>query len=278
MTIKGLQKLIGKDAYNLTLLNQYAGNQIVRQHLSVWGRAIYPMDGLPVMDEETLLAVLDVPRERWKNCHVLRADADSTLLTEMMEDNMDSDRPLEEMGIQLITGGREYKFLLEPLRDECVAIRPEYLKPIGLTSEHTYWLRETGWDDKTGEAQHVIVVKLGMQNVAAIAKNIDWGSDEKTVAQLGRICDKASAIQREWALYAGREKRNDHHRGHTPSAGGGKEHCPPLVRPADHHQAGDLAGLLPDLAGGKQAAARRAVEPGRGRPDLRRMGGHGRLV
>ena len=73
MTIKGLQKLIGKDAYNLTLLNQYAGSQIVRQHLSVWGRAIYPMDGLPVMDEETLLAVLDVPRERWKNCHVLTA-------------------------------------------------------------------------------------------------------------------------------------------------------------------------------------------------------------
>lgn len=206
MAIKGLQKLIGKDAYNLTLLNQYAGNQIVRQHLSVWGRAIYPMDGLPVMEEETLLAVLDVPRERWKNCHVLTADADSTILAAMMEDNLDSDRPLEEMGIQLITGGGEYKFLFDPLRDECYAIRPEYLKPIGLTSEHTYWLRETGWDDKTGEAQHAIVVKFGMQNVAAIAQNIDWGSDEKTVAQLGRICDKARAIQRERALYAGEEK------------------------------------------------------------------------
>ena len=214
MTIKGLQKLIGKDAYNLTLLNQYAGSQIVRQQLSVWGRAIYPMDGLPVMDEETLLAVLDVPRERWKNCHVLTADADSTLLTAMMKDNLGSDRQLEEMGIQLITGGGEYKFLLEPLRDECYAIRPEYLKPIGLTSEHTYWLRETGWDDKTGEAKHVIVIKLGMQNVAAIAQNIDWGSDEKTVAQLGRICDKARAIQRERALYAGEDaeenEKSDH--------------------------------------------------------------------
>ena len=49
----------------------------------------------------------------------------------------------------------------------------------------------------------MIVIKLGMQNVAAIAQNIDWGSDEKTVTQLGRICDKASAIQRERALYAG---------------------------------------------------------------------------
>lgn len=215
MTIKGLQKLIGKDAYNLTLINCYgAGGMIVRQHLSVRGRAIYPMDGLPVMDEDTLLAVLDVPREKWKNCHVLTADADSTLLTAMMEDNMDSDRPLEEMGIQLIIGGGEYKFLLEPLRDECVAIRPEYLKPIGLTSEHTYWLRETGWDNKTGEAKHVIVVKLGMQNVAAIAQNIDWGSAEKTVAQLVRICDKARAIQRERALYAGEDaeenEKSDH--------------------------------------------------------------------
>ena len=199
MTIKGLQKLIGKNADNLTLINCYGGgDMIVRQHLSVWGRAIYPMDGLPVMDEETLLAVLDVPREKWKDCQVLTTDADSTLLTAMMEDNMDSDRPLEEMGIQLITGGGEYKFLLEPLRDECYAIRPEYLKPIGLTSEHTYWLRETGWDNKTGEAKHVIVIKLGMQNVAAIAQNI--------VAQLGRICDKARAIQRERALYAGEEK------------------------------------------------------------------------
>lgn len=45
-----------------------------------------------------------------------------------------------------------------------------------------------------------------------------------------------------------------------------------------HHQAGDLAGLLPDLGGGKQATARRAVEPGRGRPDLRRVGGNGCLV
>ena len=42
--------------------------------------------------------------------------------------------------------------------------------------------------------------------LAAIAQNIDWGSDEKTVAQLGRICDKARAIQRERALYAGEEK------------------------------------------------------------------------
>ena len=176
MTIKGLQKLIGKNADNLTLINCYGGgDMIVRQHLSVWGRAIYPMDGLPVMDEETLLAVLDVPREKWKNCHVLTADADSTLLAAMMEDNLDSDRPLEEMGIQLITGEGGYKFLLDPLRDECYAIRQEYLKPIGLTSEHTYWLRETGWD-------------------------------EKTVAQLGRICDKARAIQRERALYAGEEK------------------------------------------------------------------------
>lgn len=41
------------------------------------------------------------------------------------------------------------------------------------------------------------------QMAAAIAQNIDWGSDEKTVAQLGRICDKARAIQRERALYAG---------------------------------------------------------------------------
>lgn len=160
MTIKGLQKLIGKDAYNLTLINCYGGgDMIVRQHLSVWGRAIYPMDGLPVMDEETLLAVLDVPRKKWKDCQVLTTDADSTILTAMMEDNLGSDRPLEEMGIQLITGGGEYKFLLEPLRGECVAIRPEYLKPIGLTSEHTYWLRETGWDNKTGEAKHVIIIK-----------------------------------------------------------------------------------------------------------------------
>lgn len=156
MTIKGLQKLIGKNADNLTLINCYGGgDMIVRQHLSVWGRAIYPMDGLPVMDEETLLAVLDVPREKWKDCQVLTADADSTLLTAMMEDNMDSDRPLEEMGIQLIRGGGEYKFLLDPLRDECYAIRPEYLKP-HRTDQRAHVLAagdRLGRQDRRGQAR-----------------------------------------------------------------------------------------------------------------------------
>jgi hypothetical protein len=59
MKIKDLIAMAG-NCRHMDLLNTRVGGEIVRQHLSLNGTAIFPLDGLQTISEETLLALADV--------------------------------------------------------------------------------------------------------------------------------------------------------------------------------------------------------------------------
>lgn len=194
MTIKGLQKLVAKHPGEITLINQLSEGEITRQWISVYGRGIYPADGLPTLDEETILCMLDVPRDKWSNWDVHTA-TNYGLFEDMLADNSDQDEPLAEMGLRLMDDTREYKFLRAA--GGVLAIPPEYLKPIGLTSAHEYWLRTiTRYHES--KPIRIVAVKLGMALAGAVALNDDWAKVERNLDELRQIADQAGEISAMW--------------------------------------------------------------------------------
>ena len=82
MKIKAVAKL-AKDAQGLTLIN---GDE--RQHISADG-AIYPLDGFPLLNEETVFAVLDVPVGERALYTVQQVDART--FSDFLADNQEGD-------------------------------------------------------------------------------------------------------------------------------------------------------------------------------------------
>ena len=52
--------------------------EVVRQWLGD-GAAIYPLDGLPLLEEENLLAMFDIPEKKRKKCYIRRSEAPGNL-------------------------------------------------------------------------------------------------------------------------------------------------------------------------------------------------------
>lgn len=190
MTIKGLQKLVARHPGNITIINKLSEGEITRQWISVYGLGIYPADGLPTLDDETILCMLDVPRDKWCDWHVSTATSYG-LYQDMLEDNTDQDEPLTEMSLRLIDDDREYKFLRGS--GGVLAIPPEYLRPIGLTPRHDYWLRTI---HRYADSQpiSVVVVKLGMELAGAVAITDSWAVTERSRDELRRIAAKAEQL------------------------------------------------------------------------------------
>ena len=73
MRIKELAKC-AKDDGALTLLDEVdEDGEVVRQYVMLPNRAIYPLDGMPMLNEQTLLTVMDVPREKHSLYEVVRS-------------------------------------------------------------------------------------------------------------------------------------------------------------------------------------------------------------
>ena len=166
MTIKGLQKLASQHPGSLIIINELAGGEIVRQYISVWGQGVYPADGLPTLDEESILALLDVPTDKRKSWTVKSVPMEG-MWARILEDNAEGDKEAMELPV---------------------------LTPIGLTREHSYWTRELISNEKTGEKSMLLIVKLGYQLAAAISLRERWAEEEKNLKALRQIHQAAEDI------------------------------------------------------------------------------------
>ena len=195
MTIKGLQKLVSQHPESLTIINEMADGEITRQYISVWGQGVYPADGLPTLDEESILALLDVPTDKRKNWTVKSARLDQFTWADVLADNAPSDQLATELPVRLIDETAELKFFETYLGDRpLIAIYPEYLKPIGLTREHTFWTRTIHYNEETGEKSMLLIVKLGYQLAAAISLREHWAKEEKNLKAVRMIHQAAEDI------------------------------------------------------------------------------------
>lgn len=96
-----------KDEGNLTLLDEInEEGMVARQYVLLPGKAIFPLDGMPLLNEETLLTILDVPADKRCMYNVVRAPM-GVLYKMMMEDAKGTDiammRGLWSIGMNGVT-------------------------------------------------------------------------------------------------------------------------------------------------------------------------------
>ncbi|MDD3336771.1 MAG: hypothetical protein PHI98_14875 [Eubacteriales bacterium] len=187
MKIKELAKLCRSSRY-VTIMNRMDKlGGIGRQWISV-GAAIYPIDGMPTVDTETILTVFDVPKDEHKRWSVREADAN--LLDIYIEDNYTDDR---EAQIGITSIGLEsgvYTPFFTP--HGMMMIRNEYLAPLAdIKRSMQYYVREVT------ENTYAIIVKYGMQLAACIGVNRDWARQEGVDDELRALYMKAQRLKEE---------------------------------------------------------------------------------
>ena len=160
MKIKAVARLAG-ETHALTLLEDGS-----RQHISV-ASAIYPLDGLPPVDGETILAVLDVPLGDRVDYQINIGPA--LPFRDMLEDNLDRDQPAQLTDMLVSVNGETLRPLYSPLGMVC--IREAERKPISDSAKTAaYFVRTVGNDP-------VVIVKNGFQRIASIRPCTPWAQD-----------------------------------------------------------------------------------------------------
>ena len=160
MKIKAVARLVS-ETHTFSLLEDDE-----RQHLAVGG-AFYPLDGLPTMDGDTILAVLDVPVGDRVLYQVQCQPALS--YRPLLADNEDSDQLAQLTDMLVSVNGETVRPLYSPLGMVC--IREAERKPISDSAKTaTYFVRQVG-------NSPVVIVKNGFQRIASLYPTTVWAQD-----------------------------------------------------------------------------------------------------
>lgn len=89
------------------------------------GFAAYPLNGLPILDEETLCAVFDISEKQLKNTSVRRLTMPDAL---NVDDTGPAERALSDDDFSIIYGGTELKPL--KTRNGIIFIQQKYIAPL----------------------------------------------------------------------------------------------------------------------------------------------------
>lgn len=131
MKIKDLAAMAGNCRHMDLINTRDSAGHIVRQHLMLGGRAVFPLDGMQPITPETLLTIADVEEENREKYEVCQIDM-TRLLADMVDDYRETDRPAKMGKINLETkyaklisvhtdDGKDVHFLpaamLEPIKD-----------------------------------------------------------------------------------------------------------------------------------------------------------------
>lgn len=172
-----------------------AEGNIVRQHLMLYG-AMYPMDGFPLLTKETLLTILDVPRDKWTE-YWYKEENHTDLTRLMAEDNPSANRdtPASLCGVRLET----------PLADVTpvttyhgmLFIPSDYKKPISDEKAVEWWARKM-------PAGYLVVAKKGYQLIASIAAVKVWATEDTATELMDianaarRLCEQQKAQEQQY--------------------------------------------------------------------------------
>lgn len=180
MKINAIAKL-AKETENISLLDAPG-----RQHIVI-RTALFPLDGLPPLTEETVLAVLDVPVGNRVDYTVTRSDAGK--FADYITDNTDGDREAKLTDVLISIGGETVRPVYTPYGMVC--IREADRKPI-TDSEKTaeYFVR-------LHDNKPIVVVKNGFQLIAAFLPCTGWAAKEEDCEVLRDLADYAGKLNGE---------------------------------------------------------------------------------
>lgn len=153
--------------------------EVVRQWLGD-GVALYPLDGLPLLEEENLRAMFDIKEKKRKKYYIRRSEAPGNLCLDDYdpgEQGLYSDWPMVEYN----------GFVVKPLStpEGIVFVQNAYLAPL---EDMEDYLRL--FERRTESGQRYIVAKNGMEIAAAIMPmdTIKMTGFVDKLEQLARMC------------------------------------------------------------------------------------------
>ena len=154
--------------------------EIIRQHIAIED-AVYPLDGMPRVNEEKVLAIMDVPVDKRNEWHVFKGINKN--IEWMLEDEQSADTEAKMGKIELECGGVKYR----PFHTArgILFVSNEQIRPIKDEKNVCYRLRENG------NAQ-MIIAQSGMMNIGALMP-LQW-ADEEAADELWKMAEAARKI------------------------------------------------------------------------------------
>lgn len=170
MKIKELAQMAG-NCRKMRLINtKDAAKNIIRQHLDLNGRALFPLDGMQPITPETLMTIADVEEEIRDKYEISQADM-TEYLAMYTDDQREGDVLLKPGKIRLKSKYFELMSLTPDGGGETVFLPVALVKPIK-DADITWVLR------KVTEEQSIIVALEGFVNIAAFAAAELWADME----------------------------------------------------------------------------------------------------
>ena len=111
MKIKALANYC-KQTKSVVLLDQYDESGVLQRQYVQAGSAVFPLDGLPLLNEDTLIAILDIPADERCDWVVQRTNAQCAL--SYVQDNEENDHLSELAGITFSANGYDLQPVYTP--------------------------------------------------------------------------------------------------------------------------------------------------------------------
>ena len=167
MKVKALAQYCKKTKY-ITLLDDVDSQGAVKRQYIHTGTALFPLDGLPLLNEETLLAILDVPQDERSEWEVRRGTTDA--IGFYTEDNNDNDKVAELIGLDFWAGGYSVQPFYTPYG--MVTIDADTRRVIADSKKTAEYFARKHGDNVT------IIAKNGFMLIAAITPIRRWATEQ----------------------------------------------------------------------------------------------------
>lgn len=189
MKIKELAAL-ARECRGVTLVNEEKDGEKTRQWIMLGGTAMYPLDGLPLLNEEQLMAIIDVPTKKRDSFKVFVSEM-TDRLHDFASDFRAGDIDAELSGVEICLWGSTKIRCAIAEDGSTVFVDTKYLKPLAdQKKDLTFVIRR-----KDGE-RPTLVVKRGMLNVCSMTSS-DWWVMEKEMHELNWISRHANRAERD---------------------------------------------------------------------------------
>lgn len=159
---------LAKEHKTITLIDTEGDGEIIRQHVMI-GLAVYPLDGFPLLDEDELLTVLDVPVDKRMDYSVYTRGmwADMMLVT---ADNHHSDREASLADTMICTTWADV--IPAYTQSGMTFVNAEYRRVIEKEKDVSWWSRTMP------SGATLLVAKRGYQAIATIMPDNRWLTDD----------------------------------------------------------------------------------------------------
>ena len=195
MKIKDLATMAGNCRQMRLINTKDPDGNIIRQHLDLGGKAVYPLDGMQPITPETLMTIADVDKDVRDKYTV-----DQVQMTSWLANYTDDLRPddvaLTVGPLRLKTKREELMVLNAEKGGATVFLHAAMIKPIKDVPGLNFALRRI---ENGGAGYEVVVAFEGFANIGTFAPNTRWAEADEAV-ELHNMWVTAARLANENAM------------------------------------------------------------------------------